>query len=127
MSEQNEDQDWREEGFDELSRRSLGRLAPVWVEAVEFLWERLREDERLALAAPKEPRPTGCWGPERVLAECEAKRLMLHDVACFADPRESQFDHANLLQALLQPHEGHPDHRAGWQELLDEEGCRYPL
>jgi hypothetical protein len=53
----------------------------------DFLLARIAEDEREARMDDGSPAPIGMWDPERVLAECEAKRRIVEE---HGDGGESQ-------------------------------------
>ncbi|MGY1812039.1 DUF6221 family protein [Blastococcus sp. SYSU D00820] len=48
------------------------------------------------------------WDPERVLAECAARRLLVESAAASTDG-------AAVLRALALPYCGHPEHRPEWR------------
>lgn len=85
----------------------------------EFLLARIAEDERAARAAGTAssgalavallPEPTRLhvmtWAPNRVLAECEAKRRI---VTLISSPG------MQTLRLLALPYEDHPDYQPEW-------------
>ena len=96
----------------------------------EFLLARIAEDETSAMRARplQDYEPSGMWGIDRVLAECEAKRRI---VTLHGDAHEcSTFDHhgevdnctwcldaedCSTMLLLASVYADHPDHREEWR------------
>ena len=93
-------------------------------ELAEFVLARIAADEMVASAVleadPKcgndvftslsEPTGTVEMSPNRMLAECESKRLVVEHVRFFGG--EAMAD--TVLRYLSVPYAGHPDHRSEW-------------
>jgi hypothetical protein len=94
----------------------------------EFLLARIDEDEGAAgFEEFGMPVPGNSWGPERVLAECEAKRRIVNDAGFAvhqaeinkrAPHTEPVFAAAllgkHVLNHLARPYADHPDYRQEW-------------
>ena len=101
-----------------------------------FLLERLDEDEGVALETLRERASRreglgsthpGCWEPVRVLAECEAKRLILLEEPDLrrlprAEVHVGRNSHAGhpeaILRMLAMPYSSHPDFDDRWRLII---------
>ncbi|WP_158892508.1 DUF6221 family protein [Amycolatopsis anabasis] len=73
---------------------------------VSFLRARIHEDETRAVRGTT----GGPWSPQRVLAECRAKRLLLTALeGGQADERMSR-----MLRAMALPYSAHPEFEREW-------------
>lgn len=100
----------------------------------EFLLARIEEDEHRARDAghgnlrfpdtgwvqidlPDNARPSHdarhirAWSPDRVLAECEAKRLLVAEVL----PMRPDYDPLYVQKVLALPYAEHPDYDEAWR------------
>lgn len=82
----------------------------------EFLLARIAEDEADArgdtLGAVI---PQDCWGPDRVLAECEAKRRIVDACQNVEQVHAAEFLADRMLAFLALPYADHPDYREEWR------------
>jgi hypothetical protein len=90
----------------------------------EFLLQRIAEDERHARKlAESDRRPVLALAitvdhPQRILAECEAKRRIVGLVGPAHDERDEPIPGSGLpdvLAALALPYADHPDYREEWK------------
>ena len=97
----------------------------------DFLLARIAEDEAVARDEQIENVPADCWGPARVLAECEAKRRIAEafaDAECAVDtydgdnPTPAYWQewgnrHALALavEHLATIYADHPDYDESWR------------
>lgn len=103
------------------------------MDVVEFLFERIEEDEAASRNLLRDGliSESGTWYEQRLLRECEAKRRLLDTIAAArqaalariaeAGPGEGQWIPEALewthlaLNALALPYADHPDFQAQWQ------------
>lgn len=87
---------------------------------IDFLMARIDEDETTAresidhgdaeaYVSPHHAR----WWPARVLAECDAKRAMVAELARLSS--EEHADITRLAKLLVLPYADHPDYREEWR------------
>ena len=112
--------------------KPVRRAYPQFVDIVEFLSERISEDEAAArtLLSDRTVSKSGEWYEQRLLLECEAKRRLIGVVeaarqsalaAMVSDspqgahgaPRSLDWMERSL-QALALPYFDHPDFEQGW-------------
>jgi hypothetical protein len=108
-------------------------------ELADFLLARIAEDSSLALAAHRDAqvrapitddlpgRPDEDhriahmyrWSPDRVLAECAAKRWLVEDYLSQLNSHQSGWDARTPkdypLRAIALPYADHPDYRESWR------------
>ena len=72
----------------------------------EFLIFRITDDEELARIGCDDLIPADCWRPERILAECEAKRRIVE--------RWREL-HPDVLRLLALPYADHADYQQEWR------------
>ena len=98
------------------------------MELAEFLAARVADDEEAAQAAVRwsegatewadagEPdwQHIARWDPARVLAECEAKRRIVEQLAPIAE-ETWDVDLGRVLKLLALPYADHPDYRQEWR------------
>jgi hypothetical protein len=81
----------------------------------EFLLARIAEDEASATNWLRFEVRDGIPGnyaiPDRVLAECEAKRRIVGLI----DPDRNRWSVRNILGTLALPYADHPDYDEGWR------------
>jgi hypothetical protein len=104
--------------------REPGEAPMSIMDIVEFLLAQIGETEARARIVPRivladaSGESFGWYDPNRVLAECEAKRRIIDDAAEYFDHRggiESTDGLAGrALSYLALPYDNHPDYRAGW-------------
>ena len=87
----------------------------------EFLLARIAEDERHARKlAETDQRPVLALAvtvnhPQRILAECEAKRRIVEWATDGDHSRVLPFDERFVLATLALPYADHPDYDEGWK------------
>jgi hypothetical protein len=107
-------------------------------ELAEFLLARIAEESALAEAAHRDAQTRGpitddlradpddhrvahmfLWSPDRVLAECEARRRIVEDYLAQLDSHRSGWDARTprdiSVRALGLPYTGHPGYRDDWR------------
>lgn len=111
--------------------KAARRAYPRFVDIVEFLSERISEDEAAArtLLSDRTVSKSGEWYEQRLLLECEAKRRLIGVVeaarqsalaAMVSDALQEHWAPRSLdwmersLQALALPYFDHPDFEQGW-------------
>ncbi len=85
------------------------------MDVVRFLFERIAEDEAAARRARAGRVPPGLFGPDRVLADCAARRAIveLQRTNLMDDPEDWQANEILCLLAL--PYADHPAYRPAWR------------
>lgn len=90
----------------------------------EFLLERISEDEGAAGKRHAVPCGIGGWDgcncgvPERVLAECEAKRRIVESIASLY-PKGAPVPPHLHMKFLALPYADHPDFDPSWRDRED--------
>lgn len=90
---------------------------------VEFLLARIAEDEARVEGMSSGADPDFFWGPDRIRAECEAKRAIVQTAINAYEAAEERGDpfeggfaagYTDCLQALALPYADHPDYDREW-------------
>lgn len=95
----------------------------------EFLLARISEDEASVKRGPGVVVgvPDDCWGPDRVLAECEAKRAIIAGYRMALRDSESRVAplagtakrhlaaYSRVMKSLARVYADHPDFRPEWK------------
>jgi len=81
----------------------------------EFLLARIAEDEEMArIDTMGDHIPLDCWPPDRVLAECEAKRRIVEGMQPYG--LIDDINSSEILPLLALPYDQHPDYQEEWKK-----------